>query len=87
MGLFVVTAPATNAKIGPAIEAHFPDQHIQAWQGHWFISAQGTAKEIATKLDIPEGGVGTAIVVSVTNYWGRANPDVWEWVKSRQENK
>lgn len=86
MGLFAITAPSTNTKIEPAIQAQFPGQYIQAWQGHWFISVQGTAKEIAAKLDA-DGPVGTVIVVSVANYWGRANPDVWEWIKSRAESK
>jgi hypothetical protein len=86
MGLFAVTAPSSNEKVEPAIKAQFPGQYIQAWPGHWFISVQGTAKEIATKLD-GDGSVGTVIVVSVANYWGRANPDVWEWIKSRSESK
>ena len=87
MSIFSITAPASNAKIGPAIEARFPNAFIQAWQGHWFVSAPGTSKEIAAKLDVADGAVGTVIVVSVDNYWGRANPDVWEWLKSRLETK
>jgi len=89
MGIFAVTAPLSNTKIAPAIDAAFPGQNIKAWQGHWFVSASGTAKETADKIEAnAEGGtVGTIIVVSLINYWGRANPEVWEWLKSRLENK
>ena len=87
MGLFAVTAPASNEKIAPAIDATFPGQSIKAWQGHWFVSASGTAKEVADKIEATGGKVGTMIVVSVVNYWGVANPEVWEWLKSRLERK
>jgi len=89
MSIFAVTAPSSNEKIAPAIDATFPGQNIKAWQGHWFVSASGTAKEIADRIgaSAPEGKVGTMIVVSVANYWGIANPEVWEWLKSRLESK
>jgi hypothetical protein len=89
MSLFAVTAPSSNEKIAPAIDAAFPGQNIKAWQGHWFVSAPGTAKEIFNKLEASaaDGKTGTVIVVSVSNYWGIANPEVWEWLTSRLENK
>jgi len=89
MGIFAVTAPYTNEKIAPAIDASFPGQNIKAWQGHWFVSASGTAKEVSDKIEAGAAGgkVGTMIVVSVINYWGIANPEVWEWLKSRLERK
>jgi|HubBroStandDraft_6_1064221.scaffolds.fasta_scaffold1657017_1 hypothetical protein len=89
MSIFAITAPSSNEKIAPAIDAAFPGQNIKAWQGHWFISAVGTAKEIYDKIESnsPDKKPGTMIVVSVANYWGVANPDVWEWLKSRLESK
>lgn len=88
MAIFAVTAPTSNAKIGPAIDAAFPDQYIKAWPEHWFIATSGTAKEIGVKIDAAAGGnVGTMVVVSVANYWGRANPEIWEWVKTKFEGK
>jgi hypothetical protein len=87
MSIFAITAPASNTAIGPAIETQFKDQYFKAWQGHWFVSTSGTAMEVANKLSVADGSVGTVIVVSVANYWGRANPEVWEWLKSRLESK
>jgi hypothetical protein len=43
--------------------------------------------EVAAKLSVADGSVGTVIVTSVANYWGRANPEVWEWLNSRLERK
>jgi hypothetical protein len=87
MAIFAISAPSSNMKIGPAIAGLFPNDHLQAWQGQWFVSASGTAHEIAMKLNVAEGAVGTVIVLSVSNYWGRANPEVWEWLKSKLEKK
>lgn len=30
-------------------------------------------------------GSGPAIVFSISSYWGRANPNVWEWLKVNWE--
>jgi hypothetical protein len=87
MSIFAITAPASNAVVEPAIQTHFKDQYIKAWQGYWFVSTSGTAMEVANKLNVADGTVGTVIVTTVANYWGRANPEVWEWLKSRLESK
>ena len=89
MAIFAVTAPASNDKIAPILASAFPDQFIKAWQGYWFVSAVGTAKEIYAKIEsvAPEQKPGSVIIVSVANYWGVANPEVWEWIKSRLETK
>jgi hypothetical protein len=89
MAIFAVTAPVNNEKIAPAIAISFPDQFIKAWQGHWFVSAVGTAKEVYDKIEAntPDKKPGTIIVLSVANYWGLANPEVWEWITSRLESK
>jgi hypothetical protein len=89
MAIFAVTAPESNAKIEPAMASTFPDQFIKVWQGHWFVIAVGTAKEVYNKIEAntPDKKPGTVVVVSVANYWGVANPEVWEWLKSRLEKK
>lgn len=89
MAIFAVTAPSSNDKIAPAIAASFPDQFVKAWQGHWFVSTVGTAKEVFNKIEAhsPDNKPGSVIVISVSNYWGIANTEVWEWLKSRLETK
>ena len=89
VGIFAVTAPPSNEKVASAIVATFPDQNIKAWEGHWFVSASGTAREVLERIEAhTEGGnAGTMIVVSVVSFWGRANPEVWEWLASRLESQ
>jgi hypothetical protein len=89
MAIFAVAAPSPNEKIAPAIEAAFPSQFIKAWQGLWFVSAVGTAKEVFEKIGAQALGEnpGTIVVVSALSYWGIASGEVWEWIKSRLENK
>ena len=89
MAIFAVSAPASNNEIAPAIAASFPDQFIKAWQGHWFVSASGTAKEVFNKIEAssPDKKTGTLVIVSVSNYWGVANTEVWEWISSRLQEK
>jgi hypothetical protein len=85
MAVFAVLAPLDNQKIGPAIEATFPDNFFRASNGQWFVSAQGTAKQISDRLGISDGTNGGGIVVTVASYWGRTNPDLWPWLAARME--
>jgi hypothetical protein len=87
MSIFAVLAPLDNARIGPAIEATFPGKFTRIWNGQWFVSAPGTTKELCDQLGITDGTNGTAVVVSVASYWGRAHQDIWEWLSSRMEKK
>ena len=48
----------------------------------WFATYSGTATEAAEEFGVrTENLVGTGVVASVSNVAGRANPDLWEWLK------
>jgi len=49
--------------------------------GAWLISANGTAQDICGRIGITEGHAGSAVVVEVASYYGRANPAIWSWIK------
>jgi hypothetical protein len=51
------------------------------------VCAGGTSREVAEKLKIQdkENGPGSAVVLSVSAYWGRASQDLWEWLKVKWE--
>ena len=88
MAIFSVTAPSTNQVGAEAIVRAFQNENIKAWDGHWFVSDSGTAKEVVSKIEAAAGGKpGTVIVVTVANYWGIASPEVWEWLKSKLESQ
>lgn len=84
--LFAVVAPADNpaTALGQRIIATFPDTSLQVSAFHWLIVAGGTtAQEVATKLGIADGSTGSGIVYTTSGYWGRANPQVWEWIRAK----
>ena len=48
----------------------------------WFISYDGTSKELAEKLGLGDDpAVGTGIVVQVNRYNGYASKSLWEWME------
>lgn len=53
--------------------------------GCWLVSASGTAQDISTQIGLTEGAVGSAIVLEVSSYYGRANPAIWSWIKTNWE--
>jgi hypothetical protein len=73
-----------TAKLRVAIATVFKDSHFALDGTHgWFVSATGTATEVATQLGIsPDGKNGAAVIVEVASYFGRANPNLWTWIKT-----
>ena len=47
----------------------------------WFVSYDGTSKELADKIELGDNPeVGTGIVVQVNRYNGYASESLWEWM-------
>jgi hypothetical protein len=85
MGIFVIFRVADPAKIKAAVEAEFPLDNISLDHNEWLVSMKGTAKEVSDKLKISDASNGAAIVFGMSNYFGRAPSDVWDWVKAKAE--
>jgi len=51
----------------------------------WLYSLPGTAREVSELLGIADGSNGSAVVVEVGSYFGRANPAIWSWIKQNWE--
>jgi len=82
--LFAVLADPSNDLIANSLNQNFPDDHIQIRPGQWFLVGSGTAKDISDKLKVTPGpDVGSAVIVAVSGYYGRASSPVWEWVASK----
>lgn len=83
--LFVVLAEGDSAKLEAALSSQFPNSYFPAFSGQWLLVTGGvTPMEISDRLGITTGEVGGAIVIASTGgYFGRANPQVWEWLTSR----
>ncbi|MGB7912449.1 MAG: hypothetical protein WCF59_09515 [Desulfobaccales bacterium] len=85
MSIFAIISPQeSNDKLEAAIKALIPENNIfKVFSNQWLVCAGGTSQELSIKLGINKDdadNTGPAIVVSVASYWGRANPQIWEWI-------
>ncbi len=82
--LFAVVSPTENPLLGMKIASLFPDTHFTVSGFHWLVVTSGTtSQELATKLGLADGSSGTGIVYGTSSYWGRANPQIWEWIRAK----
>jgi hypothetical protein len=82
--MFAILGVANGEKIGSALAQKYPNDYLSLSPTQWLLVAPGTAKEVCDSLGISDGSLGSsAVVVSFTSYFGRANPQIWEWVASR----
>jgi hypothetical protein len=85
---------ADNSSLNAAVVKHIPSSadryQLQASRG-WLIKFGGTTVELSDHLELTgqqkgEGSpVGSALIVPVSNYYGRGPTDMWEWLKNRLE--
>ena len=87
MALFVLISDQEYPKLVSELQRLFPEDHFKIGVGEWLISAPATttAKELSDSLGISEGTSGSGIVIRSGGYYGRANPEIWEWIKARLE--
>jgi hypothetical protein len=88
MAIFAVivqTAPEGDG-LAVSVQQHFPDANYQLDGGHgWLVAAKATAQQVSDTLGITNGKVGAALVFEVASYFGRANPNIWTWIKGNWE--
>lgn len=82
-----------SKQLKQAIESTIPNDNwyeLQANSG-WLVNFSGTTIELTNHIGITgqapgeSSTVGSAIVIPVTNYYGRGPTDMWEWLKTRME--
>jgi hypothetical protein len=80
MSIFYVSAFSSPEVIESALKnSTFP--YIEAIQGQWIISFKGTSEELSNMLGISDNKNGlSAIVLSVSGYWGFAPNNLWEFM-------
>ena len=53
----------------------------------FLISSDTTAKLLTERLKLLEDKeVGSFLVLSISNYYGRNSPDIWEWFRTKMES-
>ena len=89
MALFFVTAlQDTENTIESAIKVKFPDDHYKLTTDRWFVNANSaTARQLSDAIGLTDKpaqpGSPTGVVLAVSGYFGRAQPDLWEWIVAK----
>ena len=84
MALFMVVAlKSFQEVVDSAVSQEFPHDSYHVEPGKWIVSTDlTTAKQVSDKL----GSIATAhLVISLRGYYGRARPELWEWLAAQSE--
>jgi hypothetical protein len=88
MAIFAVLPTPTQAtpELVAAVTQHFKETHVLIDGGHgWLVAGSRTAKDVSDLLGISDGTNGAALILEVASYFGRANPNIWSWIKLHWE--
>ena len=75
--------PTTVAHLNQIIPAKFDKASYALPRGEWLVAYQGTTRQLSDDLNISDNKSASALVLSISSFWGRANPDIWEWFKQQ----
>jgi hypothetical protein len=91
MTIFAVLMSGEQPMLVNAIKSKFPSDHLEVTATQWFVSSAGTVVELVAVLGIydaakpQEPPTGSAIVLAMSAYYGRASANVWDWFKAKLE--
>jgi hypothetical protein len=79
--VFIVGATAHSVEVAKTIaEKHFGN-FFELKPDTWFISFDGTTRQLAEDIGIRSGESGSGVVAPLTGFSGRASKDVWDWLR------
>jgi hypothetical protein len=81
MPVYAIIATKRPEDLGRKIETDYPDDFISVRDDVWLVDYDGTTQGLAAKLGIRSGESGSGLVIPVDTYSGRANADIWDWLK------
>ena len=93
MAIYVVVPLGENTEnLRQGVEA-FPQEFVYSLQGGhgWLVKFSGTSKELCSRLGIPiqksqfKEDSPTALVTLLSDHYGFAPGEVWEWIRARSE--
>lgn len=83
-----LNGPESVAKLAANVAASYPDRSRLLAEGKsaWLVADDLPARLVSEKLGINTGDGGiSALVTSVGDYFGRAEPELWSWIKLQWE--
>jgi hypothetical protein len=87
MAIFAIIAQPSSGpdNLESAIARAYKDNFLQLGAGNWLVADSVTSKEVSDKLGVTDGKNGSAVVIEVASYYGRASTNIWSWVKNKWE--
>lgn len=88
MTVFAVLPATENRQLEERIKELFPDNHFKLSDNQWLVSAKMTSRELTEKLRItsPDQGIPSTAVFSLSGFFGKHSPELWEWLIAKMEN-
>jgi hypothetical protein len=92
MTIFAVLLPIPQPSLAAEIRAAYPGDHLMITDTQWLISGAGTVIDVTAKIGIYDQSLpdriptGSAIVIAMSAYYGRAPTPIWDWIKAKQES-
>lgn len=85
MGVFAVISPTPDPELAERIGTASGGKCFAYSDRSWLVKFDGTSMKLARELKADGDGDQSAIVLSVSSYYGRANPQIWEWLRTHWE--
>lgn len=93
MTIFVIIRQADrdSDRLASAIAENYIDDFYALSDGVWLVSDHSTAMDVSRKVGITSASDGpptslcSAVVIEAASYYGRANPAIWSWIKTKWE--
>ena len=82
-----LNGPESVQTLADTISRVYPRSHRKlADRPAWLVADDATAKRVSEKLGITTGDGGiAALVTTMADYFGRAETDLWSWIKVQWE--
>ena len=86
MTIFAVMAQEPKPELESLLASFHPSTHYRFADRIWFVVSAGTARDVAEKFNVRNGGITGVIVMPIAegNY-GVASADLWNWLRSAAE--
>jgi hypothetical protein len=81
--MLAVLAATNPEDIDSILKEKYPLDHIAVSPGQWLVSSDLTAQQMSDLLGITNGENGSGVVLAFVSYYGRANPQIWEWIATK----
>jgi hypothetical protein len=87
MPLYALISPADNPALEKAVAEKFKDRFFKIAPGQFVISTETTTttQNVYEQMGIKGGGLGSVLVLPITNYSGWHSQNLWEWLAAQSK--